>query len=278
MAVHPGSLPAQSGDTARQPEWPAWYAPVAFVVAFAASLFVFVVIGAFAAALGANVDNPGPTLTVIGTVVQDAMLVIVAVIFASRVARPRLWQFGLRPARFWNTVGMSAAALFTYYAFVGIYSALVKPHGEQTVTQDLGASSSTARMVIAGILVIAIAPVAEEVFFRGFFYKALRSRFGIVSAALIDGAVFGVIHYTGSGTLEILPILAALGFIFCLLYERTGTLFSTIALHAINNTIAYAASTDGAVGFSIALGAVVVAGCMIVPRYLDRGSPAAVPT
>jgi uncharacterized protein len=285
MAVQPGSLPAPEapppappeGSSSEEPRWPAWYAPVAFIVALAASLFLFVVIGAFGAALGANVDNPGPTLTVVGTVVQDAMLVVVAVIFAARVARPRASQFGLRAARFWRTVGWSAAALAAYYTFVAIYTAAVKPDGDQTVTQDLGANNGTARMVIAGIMVIAIAPVAEEVFFRGFFYRALRSRFGVITAALIDGAVFGLIHYTGSGTLSILPILAALGFVFCLLYEHTGTLFSVIALHAFNNTIAYAASTDGAVAFSVVLGAVVIAACMIVPRFIgrSRAAPAA---
>ena len=54
-------------------------------------------------------------------------------------------------------------------------------------------------------LVVVIAPIAEEVFFRGFFYRALRTSLPIWLAVLIDGAVFGVIHYTGPDSLTILP-------------------------------------------------------------------------
>ena len=67
------------------------------------------------------------------------------------------------------------------------------------MTEDLGADESTLALVAAGIVVIVVAPIAEEFFFRGFFYRALRSRLGILSAAAIDGLVFGLIHFTGLG-------------------------------------------------------------------------------
>ena len=47
------------------------------------------------------------------------------------------------------------------------------------MTEDLGADESTLALVAAGIVVIVVAPIAEEFFFRGFFYRALRSRMGI---------------------------------------------------------------------------------------------------
>ena len=86
-----------------------------------------------------------------------------------------------------------------------LYSALLTPEGDQTVTEDLGADESTLALVAAGFVVIVVAPVAEEFFFRGFFYRALRSRLGVLSAAAIDGLVFGLIHFTGTDTLELLP-------------------------------------------------------------------------
>ena len=100
---------------------------------------------------------------------------------------------------------------------------------------------------------IVVAPTAEEFFFRGFFYRALRTRMGVLAAALLDGLLFGAIHYSGSKTAVLLPVLALLGFMFCLVYERTGTLFATIGLHALNNCVAYGAGTHewgvaGAVG------------------------------
>jgi hypothetical protein len=125
-------------------------------------------------------------------------------------------------------------------------------------------------MVLGAILVVGVAPVAEEFFFRGFFYRALRSRFSMIIAALIDGLVFGAIHYTDPKTLSLLPILMVLGFVFCVLYEYTGTLFATIALHAINNGIAYASTVHGSAALSIGLAAAVVAGCMLTVRALPR--------
>ena len=63
-------------------------------------------------------------------------------------------------------------------------------------------------------------------------------------AALIDGVLFGIIHwdFSSAEALLIIPPLAALGFMFCLVYERTGTLYSVIGLHALNNSVAYAAA------------------------------------
>jgi CAAX protease family protein len=258
------------------PRWPAWYAPVGFLVAFATTIMLFVVAGAFAAIAGADLDGNSSGLTIAGTVLQNIVLIGTAVFLASRTSRPEPWHFGLRPARFWPAVGWSALALAAFYLFAAAYTALLQPEGEQTVAKDLGADQGTLALILAGVLVIVIAPIAEEFFFRGFFYRALRSRFAVVPAALIDGVVFGAVHFTGSDTLSILPILGVLGFVFCLVYERTGSLFPTIALHTLNNSIAFTFATDGSAGVSLVLGSAMLAGTMVVPRYVAalRAAPA----
>jgi membrane protease YdiL (CAAX protease family) len=126
-------------------------------------------------------------------------------------------------------------------------------------------------------MVIVIAPVAEEIFFRGFFYRALRSRFTIAGAATIDGLLFGVIHYDFSGAeaLLILPPLAALGIVFCLVYERTGSLFAVIALHALVNTFGYLAVAKNSVYVALGFGLAMLAACIVVPRVIGRGPPRA---
>jgi membrane protease YdiL (CAAX protease family) len=116
------------------------------------------------------------------------------------------------------------------------------------------------------VMIICVAPFAEEFFFRGFFYGALRTRFSVLVAAAIDGALFGLIHFEGgSDGLLIVPPLAFLGFVFCLVYERTRTLYATIALHSVNNAIAYAAQADGG-AVSAVLGPLVLAVCILAPR------------
>jgi CAAX protease family protein len=250
------------------PRWPVWYAPAGFLAGFAITLFVSVIAGVIASAAGANVeDDIPPGLVVVLTLLQGVILAGTAIFLASRTSRPRPWHFGLRRAPFWRSVGWAAAGLGAFLLFVILYTALVTPEGEQSVTEDLGADESTLALVAAGFVVIVVAPVAEEFFFRGFFYRALRSRLGAIAAAAIDGLVFGLIHFTGSDTLELLPILGVLGFMFCLVYERTRTLYTVIGLHAFNNSIAYGAEAD-TVAVSVIFGTTMLAACMFAPRFL----------
>jgi uncharacterized protein len=109
--------------------------------------------------------------------------------------------------------------------------------------------------------------VAEEFFFRGFFYRALRSRYSVLVAVLIDGLVFGIIHYQGDGAegLLIVPPLAGLGIMFCLVLERTGSLYPVIALHALNNALAYGATVEDA-SVSLVFGPLMLFACVLAPR------------
>jgi membrane protease YdiL (CAAX protease family) len=256
------------------PPWPAWYGPVGLVCAFVIATIAYLVVKSVAVAGGADPNHDSHTVTLVAVILQDLILVGTAVGLAALTRRPRPWHFGLRRARFWPTVGWAALGLLTFYVAAAAYAAAVHPHGQQRVAEDLGAKhGSTLAIAAAAFAVIVVAPTCEELFFRGFFYRALRTRMGIVAAALIDGLVFGAIHAQGSPA-SFLPILALLGVIFCLVYERTGTIFATIALHSINNTISYAASVHGGAGSAAILGACMVGACVLVPRALPERSPA----
>jgi uncharacterized protein len=258
----PPDLPELPEGTA--PRWPAWYAGVGFLVALIATL---VVVGILAAATGATADDEDPTFTIVATFLQGMVFIGTAVLFASFTRKPRPEQFGLRPTRLWPAVGWAALGMVSFYVLVALYSVIVQPDAEQTVAQDLGADQGTFGMIAAGFMVICVAPFAEEFFFRGFFYRALRTRWPVLGAAAIDGLLFGVIHYdfSGADALLILPPLGILGFIFCLVYERTGSIYPVIAMHAFNNAIAFAVTIeDGSV--SLVLGPLMLLACATIPR------------
>ena len=245
------------------PRWPAWYAGVGFLVAMIATILV---VGILGAAIGPDAEEKAG-FTVGATFLQALIFTGTALLFASFVAKPRPEHFGLRPSRFWPTVGWATLGIVSFYIFAAAYTAIVQPDAEQTVAQDLGADEGTFGLIAAGFMVICIAPVAEEIFFRGFFYGALRSRYSVIAAALINGLVFGSLHYDFSGAeaLLILPPLGALGFMFCLVYERTGSLYPVIGLHALNNALAYGVTVEDA-SVSLVLGPLMLVACALVPR------------
>ena len=255
----------------RAPQWPALFAILAFLVGMTGAL-LFVGVGA--AIIGADGDSDSPGFVVLATLVQAVALVGAAVLFASFVSKPKAWHFGLRRTPLRVGLIWAAAGIVTFYIVAGIYTVLVPTDVEQGVTEDLGADEGTFGLIAAGVMVMLVAPVAEEVFFRGFFYKALRSRFSMIVAAVLDGVLFGAIHFdptSGSEALLLLPPLALLGFVFCVVYEKTGSLFPVIGMHAFNNSVAYAAQADGGWQVSIVVGPLVLAGCVLAPRLLGKG-------
>ncbi len=89
---------------------------------------------------------------------------------------------------------------------------------------------------LLGALVVAavVAPVAEELFFRGFLFAGLRDRWGLAAGMLISSAVFGAVHLTPG---VMLPI-ALMGALFAWLYQTTRSLWPAILLHGLYNGVA----------------------------------------
>jgi membrane protease YdiL (CAAX protease family) len=95
------------------------------------------------------------------------------------------------------------------------------------------AGTTAGPLEIAVILfsAVVVAPLAEEVVFRGFIFPSVRDRWGLVAGILVSSLLFGLMH---AG----LPAVAAtfvLGAAFCALYERSGTLVAPVTAHALFN-------------------------------------------
>jgi CAAX protease family protein len=265
----PPELPEVPEGAMRLPAWPPLFAVLGFVVGLVGTLLLVGIAGAI---VGVDSDGDTPAFVVIATLAQGAVFAATALFFASRVERPRAWHFGLRGTRLWPALGWAAAGLVAFYVITAVYGALVQPDAEQETVKALGGDQGTFGLIVAGVMVICVAPVVEEFFFRGFFFRALRSRYSVLVAAAMDGLLFGLIHFQGGGTdgLLILPPLALLGFTFCLVYERTGSLLPCIGMHAFNNTLAYAVQADEGWKVAVVAGPVMFAAVAIAPRFLPR--------
>lgn len=262
--------PARRGLRGSVPRWPWWYSIAAFFAALAATTLAGGLVLGVAIGLGADPEEPGAALSLASGVLQYAIFTVTAIGFAYLTTRPRPWHFGFRRTRLWRAVGLTLLGFAIFFTVSVAYGLLVTPE-EQSTLEVLGAEESTLSLIAAGIMVIAIAPVAEELFFRGFFYGALRSSLPVWAAAVVAGGLFGLSHVTTG--VEAVPVLFAFGVILCLLYEYTGSLYPPIALHAVNNMLAYAMGTE-AVLLSLGLGAATLAGCLLAPRLTPRTAAA----
>jgi hypothetical protein len=220
------------------PKWQPWSAPLALLTGFGGALVAGVVIGIVGAIAGASVSNPPPEVVIVATLFQDGALVASAIYFAARAAPVQIEQFGLRATRVGQAAKWIVVTWIAFVTFSAAWAAALNIHDKEKIVDQLGANESAAALVAVCALTCVVAPVAEEFFFRGFFFVALRNWRGVWPAALITGLVFGGIH-VGSAPAAYLVPLAVFGFFLCLLYERTRSLYPCIVLHALNNSVAF---------------------------------------
>ena len=273
----PGSLPSRPELPAGvwRPEPPArpsgddalwtWARSVPLWSPFAVALVAFILAGiAFAVIAGVAglsaaeaEDVPGPLLG--ATFVQDALLVGGAVLLAGLAVKSGIpAALGLRRTSFWPAVGWSAALLATFWIATALLVGIFGEPPKQEITEEI--KTEDGALAIAGYigLTCLIAPVAEELFFRGLLFPVLRSRTGLVWGILLTGALFSVVHALGSPALS-LAALFVLGAGLCVLYVRTGSLLPCIGLHALNNSISFASTKE--MEWPVAL--LTIVGCVV---------------
>jgi membrane protease YdiL (CAAX protease family) len=85
--------------------------------------------------------------------------------------------------------------------------------------------------LLAAIVYIVVAPITEEFLFRGIILQRWASKWGIQTAVVVSGLLFGMLHANVLG-------LTLFGIIMGVLYIKTRTLIVPIACHAFNNSLA----------------------------------------
>lgn len=220
-------------------------APAAVVIGLALGTLGSLVVELVGEAGGSSVAHPTPAVSIIADIVFDLGFVIAALYLCTLRGRVRPVDFGFRRVSPRLAVKAMVLAAIAYYGVTTIYASLLRLHGTDKLPSELGATHSTAALVAAAIFVCVIAPIAEEFFFRGFFFGALRKwkivigghDIGTWLAAAVTGLLFGLAH-TGSAASQYLVPLGFLGFVLCIVRWKTGSLYPCIALHSANNALA----------------------------------------
>ncbi len=157
-----------------------------------------------------------------------------------------VWWFGVRH-KSWAVVGIKKFSLAAFGIGCGLmigswlinlaYS-LILTLFELQIQPDLTALfselSSPGWVIVIGVF---LAPLAEELFFRGFIFAGFRQKYGWKKAALMSALLFAFIHMQPTA---ILPIFI-LGIIFAILYHYSASIWPAVLMHMLSNGLALGA-------------------------------------
>ena len=161
-------------------------------------------------------------------------------------AQSRGWEraFGL-DAPLWSDTGRIVAwtvgLLVLETVVAGLLAQLVPAlQDAQASNTDLLREQSFAGLLVFAFLAVTVAPVLEELLFRGVVLRGLMLRVGFWPAALLSSVVFGLLHATAADASGLLVVVAItlLGLGLCVLTRRTGRLGPGIGVHALHNAVA----------------------------------------
>ncbi|MFM2294247.1 MAG: hypothetical protein RLZZ350_660 [Verrucomicrobiota bacterium] len=181
---------------------------------------------------------------VISMVTAHGALLVLAGIFLREHALRWRDAFGLarQPGA---SVALGAASavvvLCVIWPLVGAVKLWCAQHGlefdEQTPVQLLREQRGVVARLLLGLFAIVLAPVAEEIFFRGLAYPLLKQHTSRPFAVVVVSVLFALLH----GNVPLLLPLAVLAVGLTLLYEWTGNLLTSITVHALFNAANFAA-------------------------------------
>ena len=175
------------------------------------------------------------------TIVLDVALVLIAAglsIWRYHLGRGEL---GLRPFDrdlWWLPLAAAAAA----HAGVIIYAVVISAAGGAAPEQETEELFDFRLLLpLAGVATVIFAPLAEEIFFRGFVFAGLLRPFGPIGAMLASGVLFGAFHITSADTAGLIVPFSAIGVLLAWVYYRTGSLWPSIGTHFLFNLVSFAA-------------------------------------
>ena len=135
-----------------------------------------------------------------------------------------------RPISWPRAVGISALIIVAVMATGAAVAPFGNPEEEQGLIPQSFDSDRIAQFVAFTVVVVVVAPIVEELMFRGVGYGLLE-RFGRILAVIIVGVAFRLMH----GLVEGFPVIAVFGIGLAYLRLRTGSIYPCMLLHASFN-------------------------------------------
>lgn len=192
--------------------------------------------------------------TTVATAIYSALSYVVALLLIILVPIKLLkkWktdrvELGLNETPTWTDIGLALVGFVvaTFFAalLVNLFSMIPGFDADQVQNTGFSVYMSSWERIVAFFTLVVIAPIAEEIIFRGWLYGKLREKFtgrmsekvGILVSILLVSALFGLVHFQWNVAVNVF----ALSVVLCGLREITGTIYASILTHMIKNGVAF---------------------------------------
>lgn len=222
------------------PERPSW-GFFDLILVYLPSLFLIAWLGSWSRkALHNMMGGSGRTMSLVQDfllsylvqfLIFGGMILLVAVV----LRRAHLKELGIKGAsgENWLRYGLAGGILaFTFAWAAGVVIERLHPDvSQQSVETVLRSVSSSEQFILLLIVVAVLAPLTEELFYRGMVYPVLRAYLGRTWGMVAAGSVFGLVHMD---LWRAVP-LAVGGILLCYVYEKTGSILVSTVTHGIWN-------------------------------------------
>jgi len=169
-------------------------------------------------------------------IVQLAYLLPLVLIFTWRRISWKHLGFG----RFdWNVLGLGCGLLIASYVIIIIHNLILMALKIDTqgaeILELINSLESPVWFFFVGAV---LAPIVEEMFFRGFLFQGFRQKYGWVSAALLSSGIFAVAH------LDLVALIPTfiLGCLLAYVYHRSNSVWPGVILHVLVNAFGLCAA------------------------------------
>ena len=169
-----------------------------------------------------------------------SLLIIILVPWKLLKMKTTREELGLRELPTWTDILLAPIAFIVFLIASGFIMAVMQailPSIDWTQEQDVGFNNiiSNLDFVLAFLSLVVVAPIAEEVIFRGWLYGKMRRKMSAVPAILIVSLLFGLVH----GQWNVGVVVFTMSIAMCLIRELTGTIWGGILVHMIKNGLAF---------------------------------------
>jgi len=167
--------------------------------------------------------------------------IVGAIIYGIAGLGDRRRLLALRRPTSWGRAALIAVGIgITMTILLGFLSPLLKPGQEQGLTPTRWEPDHAGAYIANAVVIAVVAPIVEELTFRGLGYSLLEP-LGRWVAIILVGLLFGLAH----GLVEAFPFLATFGALLAYLRSRVDSVYPGMIVHGLFNAIALVVAVTG---------------------------------